>query len=176
MATTMEYHDFREDENFSMSGKTTIWSERIIEVGLELGDERGKREQVLRYIDAINEQLDWIRNNRGIIADMLVKSSMLSLAEDWISGAEDISEYDEDEEPIQEIYRLNDGTEVALPLHEKDFKSSLRMNSITIDLTEGRENMNTELYLTCEPDYFAGHCIVLDLKRDGTMECRGLWG
>ena len=173
---TMDYHDFREDDTFDMKGETTIWSERIIPIGLELGDERGKREQVLRYIDAINAQLEWIRQNRGVIADMLVKSGMLTLAEDWISGAEDISEYDENEEPIKEIYRMEDGSEVALPLSEREFKESLRMDSISIDLSGGREHQSAELYLTCEPDYFAGHCIVLDLETDGTMECRGLWG
>ena len=107
----MEYQDFREDDVFSMTGKTTIWSERLIPVNLQLGEERGKREQVLRYIDAINAQLEWITQNRAVITDMLVKDGLLTLAEDWISGAEDISEYDENEEPIKEIYRLEDGTE-----------------------------------------------------------------
>lgn len=172
----MEYQDFREDDVFSMVGKTTIWSERIITVGLELNDERGKREQVLRYIDAINKQLEWIRQNRGIITDMIVKDGLLTLAEDWISGAEDISEYDENEEPIKEIYRLEDGTEVALPLSEKELRESLRMESITIDLTGGRENQSAELYLFCKPDYFAGHCIVVELEHDGTLTYRGLWG
>jgi len=175
----MEYQDFREHDVFSMVGKTTIWSERLIEVGLKLNDERGKREQVLRYLDAINEQLDWIIQNRDVIADMLVKDGMLTLAEDWISGAEDISESDEEdeeEEAEEEVYRLNDGTVVTLPLSEKDFKSSLRMESISIDLTGGRENQSAELFLFCIPDYFAGHSIVMDIERDGTMTCRGLYG
>ncbi|MBQ4466365.1 MAG: DUF2262 domain-containing protein [Oscillospiraceae bacterium] len=172
----MDYQDFREDDVFDMKGETTIWSERIIPVGLKLGDERGKREQVLRYIDAVNEQLEWIRQNRGVITDMLVKDGLLTLAEDWISGAEDISEYDENEEPIKELYRLMDGTEVALPLSEKEFRASLRMESISIDLTGGRENQTAELIMFCTPDYFAGHCFVLDIERDGTMTYRGLWG
>lgn len=172
----MEYQDFREDDVFSMTGKTTIWSERLIPVNLQLGEERGKREQVLRYIDAINAQLEWITQNRAVITDMLVKDGLLTLAEDWISGAEDISEYDENEEPIKEIYRLEDGTEVALPLSEKDFRASLRMDSITIDLTGGRENQSAELIVFCIPDYFAGHSIVIDIERDGTMTNRGLYG
>ena len=172
----MEYHDFREDNVFSMAGKTTIWSERLIPVYLKFNDERGKREQVLRYIDAINEQLDWIIKNRDVIGDMLVKDGLLTLAEDWITGAEDISEYDENEEPIKAAYRLADGTELSLPLPEKDFRSSLRMESITIDLTGGRENQSAELFLFCTPDYFAGHSIAIDLERDGTMTYRGLSG
>lgn len=166
----MEYHDFREDEVFSMAGKTTIWTDRLIEVGLQLNDERGKREQVLRYIDAINEQLDWIIHNRPVIADMLVKNGMLSMAEDWITGDEDIGE---DE---TKTFQLEDGTEVTVPLSEKDFKASLRMESITIDLTGGRENQSAELYMFCRPDYFAGHSIVMDIEHDGTMTCRGLAG
>ena len=172
----LEYQDFREDEVFDMKATTTIWSERVINVNLRLGDERGKREQVLRYIDAINEQIEWIRQNRSVITDMLLKNGLVTLAEDWISGAEDISEYDENEEPIKEMYRLMDGTEVELPLSEKQFLASLRMESITIDLTGGRENQSAELVVFCTPDYFAGHCMVLDLERDGTMTYRGLLG
>ncbi len=172
----LEYQDFREDEVFDMKATTTIWSERVINVNLRLGDERGKREQVLRYIDAINEQIEWIRQNRSVITDMLLKNGLVTLAEDWISGAEDISEYDENEEPIKEKYRLMDGTEVELPLSEKQFLASLRMESITIDLTGGRENQSAELVVFCTPDYFAGHCMVLDLERDGTMTYRGLLG
>jgi len=172
----LEYQDFREDVVFDMKATTTIWSERVINVNLRLGDERGKREQVLRYIDAINEQIEWIRQNRSVITDMLLKNGLVTLAEDWISGAEDISEYDENEEPIKEKYRLMDGTEVELPLSEKQFLASLRMESITIDLTGGRENQSAELVVFCTPDYFAGHCMVLDLERDGTMTYRGLLG
>ncbi len=172
----LEYQDFREDEVFDMKATTTIWSERVINVNLRLGDERGKREQVLRYIDAINEQIEWIRQNRSVITDMLLKNGLVTLAEDWISGAEDISEYDENEEPIKEKYRLMDGTEVELPLSEKQFLASLRMESITIDLTGGRENQSAELVVFCTPDYFAGHCMALDLERDGTMTYRGLLG
>ncbi|MBQ8078762.1 MAG: DUF2262 domain-containing protein [Oscillospiraceae bacterium] len=166
----MEYQDFREDDVFSMKGTTCIWSEREVEIGLDLNDERGKREQVLRYLDAINAQLDWIIANRAVIADMLVKSGMLTLAEDWISGAEELDAEN------AEIYRLEDGTEVALPLPEKTFRDSLRMEGITIDLTGGRENMSTPLFLFCDPDYFAGHSILLNIEADGTMECLGLAG
>jgi hypothetical protein len=166
----MEYHDFREDDVFSMKGKTTIWTDRVIEVGLQFNDERGKREQVLRYIDAINAQIDWIVQNRGVIADMLVKDGMLSMAEDRITGDDDL------EEGETRNYTLEDGSEVTVPLSEKVFKSSLRMESIVIDLTGGRENQSAELYVFCIPDYFKGHRIVLDVERDGTITCRGLTG
>lgn len=163
----MEYQDFREDELFSMKGKTTIWTDRMIDVCLQLSEERGKREQVLRYIDAINAQIDWIIQSRGVIADMLVKSGMVSLAEDWIAGSEELD---------AQIFRLEDGTEVKLPLSEKAFKESLRMESIVIDLRGGRENQTAELYLFCNPDYFAGHSLLVCINPDSTMECRGLAG
>ena len=164
----MEYHDFREDEVFSMKGKTTIWTDRVIEVGLMFNDERGKREQVLRYIDAINEQIDFIVQNRALIADILTKDGMLSLAEDWITGDDDL------EEGETRTYTLDDGNEVTVPLSEKVFRSSLRMESIVIDLTGGRENQSAELYVFCIPDYFKGHRIILDVEHDGTITCRGL--
>lgn len=166
----MEYKDFREDDVFSMIGRTTIWNGRESDVALSLGDDRGKREQVLRYIEAINEQLGWIADNKPLIADMLVKSGMLTLAEDWISGAQEL------EEGEGKTFVMEDGQQVTLPLSESEFSKNLRLDSVTIDLTGGRENQSAELFLSCDPDYFAGHSILLGLEHDGTMRCRGLAG
>lgn len=166
----MEYKDFREDSIFSMKGSTVVWNGQASDIALVLGNDRGNREQVLRYLDAINEQIGWIAGNQAMIADMLVKSGMLTLAEDWISGAQEL------EAGEGRCFVTESGQKVTLPLTEAEFCQSLRLDSVTIDLSGGREGQSAELFLSCDPDYFAGHSILLDLAHDGTMLCRGLAG
>ena len=89
------------------------------------------------------------------------------LAEDWASSAEPA------EDETQECYLMENGAKVFLPITKEDFAASLRYVSVTV---YAGENISLELYLGCEPDYFAGHSIGMKIGADHTLEGGDLWG
>ena len=93
---------------------------------------------------------------------------MLELAEEWASSAEEA----EDEE--QECYIMEDGEKVFFPISEKDFTDSLYVESITMNIEDNE--ISLEIFFCCCPDYFAGHCIIVDIDKDGNVVNRGLAG
>ena len=99
---------------------------------------------------------------------MLIDDGMLELAEDWASSAEEA----EDEE--QECYVMEDGEKVFFPISEKDFTDSLYVESITMNI-ENNE-ISLEIFFCCSPDYFAGHCIIVEVDRDGNITSQSLAG
>ncbi|MDE7093934.1 MAG: DUF2262 domain-containing protein, partial [Oscillospiraceae bacterium] len=55
------------------------------------------------------------------------------------------------------------GQKICLPITEEDFANSLYLDWISFDCAEGKNKITIELFLTCSPDYFSGHTIIVFL-------------
>ncbi len=166
----MNTTDFVKGEFNAFSGKTTVWGREAVEIYVNFTDDaKGCEDEYLAInIALINNKLEWIENNRHLIEQALLDDDMLAMAEDWASSAEEV----EDEE--QECYIMEDGQKVFLPISEEDFCLSLYFEAINISF-DG-ENPEAELVLLCNPDYFAGHCILATVDAENRVECNSLAG
>lgn len=163
--------DFKNDSEYiSFESKTSVWNRSNIFVYVDFPREEDSNECLEKCIDAINQQLDWVESNRNNIEEALIEKDFLSLAEDWASSAEEA----DDEE--QECYIMEDDQKVFFPITEADFKSSLYINSISINFEESLEFPVLSVYLMCNPDYFACHCIDIYIDKDKKIQSASLAG
>jgi Uncharacterized protein conserved in bacteria len=166
----MNIVDFTRGKYDAFEGKTTIWGAENVRIAISFFDEtKGREDEYLaKYLVSINEKLGWIEQNRQKAEKALLDYGMVALAEDWVSGAEEA----EDEE--QECYVVEDGQKVFLPISNEDFCKSLSL--VTIALYFDEETSNAELYLVCKPDYFAGHCVMASVDTENQVKCGSLAG
>lgn len=144
---------------FSFEGYCQLWGQQNINLYLVFPEDADRNDFLLKNIDSVNEQLKWIENNRSEVENYLIKKDFLLLAENWASGAEKA----EDEK--QECYVMEDGQKVFLPITQDDFKGSLYFSSVELSYEEDINKPKLNIYLQCNPDYFAYH--VIDMIIDG---------
>lgn len=131
----------------------------------------GKSEDNEKYLKNslgfIDNEINWIENNKNKIEDVLLKNSIIELAENIVSSAYLLECVDE------ECYMLDDGFKIYLPISDNDFLDSLYIESVSIDFNE---NFSTsiELILLCKPDYFRGQYMVIVIDKDKNIEFKGL--
>lgn len=144
---------------FSFEGYCRLWGQQNINLFLIFPEDADRDEYLKKQMASVNEQLLWIESNRSKIEDYLLSEDFLSLAENWASSAEKA----EDEE--QECYVMEDGQKVFLPITDSHFRNSLRFSSVELNYEEEEEKPAINIYLQCDPDYFAYH--VIDIMIDG---------
>lgn len=157
------------DDIFSYIGTCSVW-DNAVDINIDFGNAENKQELLAEYLPLLKQHLDWLNQHKKDAVQALLDDDFLELAEDWASSGE----LAEDEE--QECYLMEDGQKVFLPVTEKDFSDSLCLDVITFDCTEGRHHITMDLYMSCSPDYFAYHTVIVYVAEDGTMESGGLAG
>ena len=162
----MDIKDFTASDVFDYEGKTDIWGKQV---GLGIDCDGSSLEEMLPRINKLAEFLD---KNKDKIVAALVEDDFLSLAEDWASSAEEADESTEE----RECYIMEDGSKVYLPITEDDFAASLHFDGISIYFDDDKNDITSSVYLVCQPDYFAYHCIEIFVDGDETIKVNGLAG
>ncbi len=160
----MEITDFVKSDIYDYEGDLTIWGVEN-EIGVECYG--STLEAILPKINLLIQRLE---GGRAKVLQALLAKDYLSLAEDWASSAE------EDEESEQECYIMEDGTRVYLPITEEAFAQSLRFGGLSVYFDKDTDDISASLYLLCEPDYFADHCIQIYLDGEFNVDVNGLAG
>ena len=103
----------------------------------------------------------------------ILDADMINLAEEWIAD-----EAFKVENVNEECYLTDEGEKVFVPIPQKDFLQSIKLQSINLVLDENDENPLVELYLGCNPDYFFGHIILCRFMNSNPVhyKCCGLEG
>lgn len=156
--------DFKKSDVFTAETLFSIWKNDLTDLYIDTEEDF----KIDSFLPQIKDKLKWIEDNSQTIEKVLIDDGMLELAEDWASSAEEA----EDEE--QECYVMEDGEKVFFPISEKDFTDSLYVESITMNI-ENNE-ISLEIFFCCSPDYFAGHCIIVEVDRDGNITSQSLAG
>lgn len=163
----MTINDFITDDVFDYSAKTTIWGQENISIGVDC--DGSSLEEML---PKINKLIQFLDSGKDKIVAALVEDDFLSLAEDWASSAEEA----EDSTEERECYIMEDGTKVYLPITEEDFAASLGFDGISIYYDDETDDISASVYLVCQPDYFAYHCIEIFVEGNGEIKVNGLAG
>ena len=100
--------------------------------------------------------------------ELLKEKDYINLATEWVQGAEEVEEE-------ENCYLIN-GTKVYTPITEEDFKKSMNFGEIATDIYSDGETEDMSVYITFEPDYFAGHCIECYIEGNGNFLVNGLAG
>lgn len=164
--------DFKKWDVFAFEAKCNLWDEENVKFYVGFSDEtKGKEMEMLSiHLVDIEKQLQWIAENRTSIEKVLIDDDMISIAEDWASGAEEA----EDEE--QECYIMEDDQKVFIPISEEDFCRSLYIDGFNINFENSWERPTIDMYLCCSPDYFAYHCISISIDENKNVRCNSLAG
>lgn len=162
----MEINDFFESKYAEHEGNTTIWGE---ETGLLVDCDGITFEEMLPLI---NNLLQFLENNKPTVVKALIDKGMLQLAEYWVENGEE-TEDSTDEHPS---YVLYDGSTVTFPITEENFSNSLHLSGMNIDYYEDKADISADIFIDCEPDYFAGHSIEIFMDSKGNIEVNGLAG
>ena len=162
----MEIKDFTKSDVFDFECRTTIWGD---ELGIGVDCDGSSLEDMLPMINRLTEFLE--QNKKKVVA-ALVEDDFLSLAEDWASSAEEA----EDSTEENECYIMEDGTRVYLPITEEDFAASLHFDGISVYYDDEQDDISADVFLVCNPDYFAYHCIEIFVDGKGNIDVNGLAG
>lgn len=169
---TLVINDFEHKDKYSsFEAATELWGKDYVNVYIDFPEDRDINECLHQYLPIINEQQQWLEANKGNVEKALADADFIELAEDWASSAEEATDEKD------ECYIMEDGKKVFLPITEKDFNNSLYLDSITISFEEeAMDAPEIELYILCDPDYFAGHSIQVSVDNEKNINCHGLAG
>lgn len=154
----------------TFEGTCSLWGKEEIPFTVDIGQRKDKEEALQEYLPIVEQKLKWLEENKRTIEQALIADDVIALAEDWAASA------DEAEDEEQECYIMEDDQKVFLPISEQDFCSSLQMDSLCIYCDEGKDQVWVDAFLTCSPDYFAGHALNVSIKADGSICNDGLGG
>lgn len=121
----------------------------------------------------IQKCLQQINDTQKECFQFILDADMINLAEEWIAD-----EASKVENANEECYLTDEGEKVFVPIAQKDFLQSIKLQSINLVLDENDENPLVELYLGCKPDYFFGHIILCRFMNSNPIhyKCYGLEG
>ena len=162
----MDINEFKTSDVFDYEGKATIWGQQV-GIGVDCTD--STLEAMLPKIEKL---VDFLDKGKDKLVKALVEDDFLSLAEDWASSAEEADESTEE----RECYIMEDGTKVYLPITEEDFANSLHFDGVSIYYDDEKDDISASVYLVCQPDYFAYHCIEIFVEGGLTIDVNGLAG
>ena len=162
----MTVKDITESEVFDYEAKSEIWGEQV---GIGIDCDGSSLDAMLPLIEKLTDFLD---QNKDKVVAALVDDDFLSLAEDWASSAEEA----EDSTEERECYIMEDGAKVYLPITEDDFAASLHFDGISVYFDDDADDISASVYLICQPDYFAYHCIEIFIESGMVINVNGLAG
>ncbi|WP_024621541.1 DUF2262 domain-containing protein [Metaclostridioides mangenotii] len=125
--------------------------------------------EIDKVTNSINKRLNWIKSNYEIIENGVTEGEIADLVDDWVSSAKP-------SEGEENTYIIEDDQKVTVPVSKDSFKKSLGLDSIAIYMDEKFEVDIADLYITCSPDYFAGHAINISISKAKEIKYRGLIG
>jgi len=153
---------FRDGSFCDFETECRVWDLNSVSVGINLNTDN----DIEDYHDLITENIAWINRKRHLIEQAILENRMTESAEFWISECEKSDDGG---------FILKDGSKVFIPISDDDFCKSLVISELTINIEESGKN-DMEIYFTCKPDYFSGHCIELLIDNDKNITCDGLSG
>ena len=116
----MTVDDFLVGDDFGYEIKVTLWGREEVPMTLILPEEEsGKEEALEAHLPDVERELQWLEQAFPSVVRAVLREGLVSLAEDWVSGAQRA------EEETQDCYVLEDGRKVFLPITEKAFCQSL---------------------------------------------------
>ena len=121
-----------------------------------------------KSLEKINNMLEKAEKNKPQLMELLKEKDYINLATKWVQGAEEVEE--------EENCYLIDDNKVYTPITEEDFEKSMNFGEIATDIYSNGETEDMSVYLTFEPDYFAGHCIECYIDENGNFLVNGLAG
>lgn len=121
-----------------------------------------------KSLEKINNMLEKAEKNRSQLMKLLKEKDYINLATEWVEGAEEVEE--------EENCYLIDNNKVYTPITEEDFEKSMNFGEIATDIYSDGETEDMSVYITFEPDYFAGHCIECYIDKNGNFLVNGLAG
>ena len=121
-----------------------------------------------KSLEKINNMLEKAEKNKPQLMELLKEKDYINLATKWVQGAEEVEE--------EENCYLIDDNKVYTPITEEDFEKSMNFGEIATDIYLDGETEDMSIYITFEPDYFAGHCIECYIDENGNFLVNGLAG
>lgn len=121
-----------------------------------------------KSLEKINNMLEKAEKNKPQLMKLLKEKDYINLATEWVQGAEEVEE--------EENCYLIDDNKVYTPITEEDFEKSMNFGEIATDIYSDGETEDMSVYITFEPDYFAGHCIECYIEENGSFLVNGLAG
>ena len=121
-----------------------------------------------RSLEKISNILEKAEKNKPQFMKLLKEKDYINLATEWVQGAEEVEE--------EENCYLIDDNKVYTPITEEDFEKSMNFGEIATDIYSDGETEDMSIYITFEPDYFAGHCIECYIDKNGNFLVNGLAG
>lgn len=121
-----------------------------------------------KSLEKINNMLEKAEKNKPQLMELLKEKDYINLATEWVQEAEKVEE--------EENCYLIDDNKVYTPITEEDFKKSMNFREIATDIYSDGETEDISVYITFEPDYFAGHCIECYIEGNGNFLVNGLAG
>ena len=121
-----------------------------------------------RSLEKISNILEKAEKNKPQFMKLLKEKDYISLATEWVEGAEEVEE--------EENCYLIDDNKVYTPITEEDFEKSMNFGEIATDIYSDGETEDMSIYITFEPDYFAGHYIECYIDKNGNFLVNGLAG
>ena len=121
-----------------------------------------------KSLEKINNMLEKAEKNKSQLMELLKEKDYINLATEWVQGAEEVEE--------EENCYLIDDNKVYTPITEEDFEKSMNFGEIATDIYSDGETEDMSVYITFEPDYFAGHCIECYIEENGNFLVNGLAG
>ena len=121
-----------------------------------------------KSLEKINNMLEKAEKNKPQLMELLKEKDYINLATEWVEGAEEVEE--------EENCYLIDDNKVYTPITEEDFEKSMNFGEIATDIYSDGETEDMSVYITFEPDYFAGHCIECYIEENGSFLVNGLAG
>lgn len=121
----------------------------------------------------VQQCLQQINDTQKECFQSILDADMINLAEEWIAD-----EAFKVENANEECYLTDESEKVFVPIAQKDFLQSIKLQSINLVLDENDKNPLVELYLGCKPDYFFGHIILCRFMNSNPVhyKCCGLEG
>ena len=151
--------------------ETELWGWKV-RVDVSFEDELGKTEETLATaLPAINDKLAFIEQNPDAVKQSTVSDAHLDeLAGDWLY--ELVEDEDADEEGL--MVEMEDGKMVSVDVTPDQFKASLIPLFLGFEFGENTESCQAFLELACDPDYFAGHRVHIELDEENEISCEGI--
>ncbi|SEK53881.1 DUF2262 domain-containing protein [Ruminococcus albus] len=159
----------QDSEDWPFVFDTELWGEKLhVEVNME--DIDVTDDTASEILPEVERAVAFVNSHKAEIIAALIDDGALDLADDWAASAEE----DPDEE---NCYIMEDGQKVRTPISEEVFRDMLHINEAGLEFYDDIEEIsNIQLYLTCDPDIFAGHAFDVRIDSEGNIEVCGLCG
>lgn len=163
--------DFQKiDTPLSYGHSVSIWS---VDCNVTIFPNGNENADLSILLLQVQQCLQQINDTQKECLQSILDADMINLAEEWVAD-EAFKVENEDEE----CYLTDEGEKVFVPIAQKDFLQSIKLQSIILVLDENDKNPLVELYLGCKPDYFFGHIILCRFMNSNPVhyKCCGLEG